>query len=299
MSYTQRMENVENKTSQTECTKEKGLLLTASDAEEYYAYKKQKKIAEIMDALSHTEGVIEGVDDVQRATERAMRIHQAAVRMTPTRLLQAKEYLPRGKVRLDCWIGGNGETLTKVKMREARLAKRLGASELTLVLTPSLVESCRYVEICKELRKLKRVAKKNCLKVWLDKQYPYSTLAHLARLSAEVGAQYVSVPYFAGCERLRFELFNGCQLEVFGVETLADFKKMTGAGVGRVVTSHGYDFYLQWMKEAEMIRYIPPKTEEEKVENATKKPMAEGAQPAKTSQNVSSGKNGVNELKFI
>ena len=83
------------------------------------------------------------------------------------------------------------------------------------------------------------------------------------------------------------------------METLADFKKMTGAGVGRVVTSHGYDFYLQWMKEAEMIRYIPPKTEEEKVENATKKPMAEGAQPAKTSQNVSSGKNGVNELKFI
>ncbi len=276
LSYTQRMDDMENKTNKTDFTKgEKGLLLTATDVEEYYAYKKQKKMAEVMDALARSEGVIEGVDDVQRAVERALRIHQAAVRVYPTRLLQARERLSQGKVRLDCWIGAGGETLTKVKAYEVKLAKRLGASELTLVLTPSLAEACRYAEIRKELRKIKRVAKKTCLKIWVDKRYPYSTAVRLARLGAEMGVQYISIPYFAGCERLRFELFGGCQLEVVGVETLADFKKMVGAGAGRIVTAHAYEFYNQWMKEVESIRYTPPKVEAVKEEKAPPKPKEE------------------------
>lgn len=303
------MENVENKTNNVECTKDamgqadKGLLLTATDAEEYYAYKKQKKVAEIMDALAHTEGVVEGMDDVQRAVERAMRLHQVSIRMTPTRLMQAREYLTRGKLGIDCWIGGNGETLTKVKVYEARLARKMGASELTLVLTPSWVESCRYAEIRKELKRIRRVAKTTCLKVWLDKQYPYSTVSHLVRLGAEVGVQYVSIPYFAGCERLRFELFGDCRLEVFGVETLADFKKMIGAGVGRIVTARGFDFYKQWMKEAEEIRYIPPKMEAIKPEKTLENPKNEERKgenmPLKSSETETRPKTEAGELKFL
>lgn len=247
------MDNMENKTKTGEVlTKEEGrLLLSEKDAAEYYAYKKQKKIAQIMDALARSEGVLDGKDDVQRVVERAARIHQAAVRLTPTYFERAKEYLQRGNVRADCLIGGNGETLTKVKIYEARLMKKMGAKELTVAVTPSWVEGCRYAEIKKELRRFMRVAKNTCVKVWVNACYPYATIARVGRIASEVGAKYFSVPYFTGCERIRYDLFGDCRLEVVGVETLADFKKMIGAGVGRIVTAYGFDLYSQWMKEVE------------------------------------------------
>ena len=46
--------------------------------------------------------------------------------------------------------------------------------------------------------------------------------------------------------------------------TLADFKKMIGAGVGRIVTSYGFDMYREWMKEAEETENPPQKEEEKK-----------------------------------
>lgn len=287
LSHTQRMENMENKTNETDFTKgnaDKRLLLTTEDAEEYYAYKKQKKIAEIMDALSHTEGIVEGVEDAQHALERAKRIRQAALRITPTHFARTKGYFSRGQVAVDCYVGGNGEALPQVKAYEMKLARRMGATELTVALTPSLVDACRYAELRKEMKLLRRAAKRNVWKVWVDKQYPYTTLMRLARLASEMGAQYFSVPYFAGCEQLRFELYRGCRLEVLGVDTLGDFKKMTGAGVGRIVTSRGFELYTQWMKEAEKIRYVPPKTEPIKTEKPAEEPAVKEQGEEKTTE---------------
>ena len=271
------MEN-KTKTSENFTKAEEGrLLLSGTDAEEYYAYKKQKKIAQIMAALARSEGMLDGKDDIQRVAERAARIHQAAVRVTPTYFTLAKEYLSRGNVRVDCLIGGNGETVTKVKEYEAKLMRKMGASELTVAVTPSWMEGCRYAEIKKELRRFIRIAKNAAVKVWVENTYPYATVAHVGRIASEVGARYFSIPYFAGCERLRFDLFGGCKLEVVGVETLADFKKMIGAGVGRIVTAYGFDMYAQWMKEVEEI--AQPKTvlnEEKTDEKAQKEGSTEG-----------------------
>lgn len=262
---TQRMEKMENKTSGEVLTKEeKGLILTAADAEEYYAYKKQKKINEIMGAMSQSEGVIELADDAQRAMERASRLRQAAVRMKSARFLQARGELSRRKIAADCLIGESGETLARVKAYEMKLVRKMGASELTVALTPSLIDACRYNEIRKELRILKRAVKKCVWKVWVDGHYPYTTLMRIARLVSEAGANFFSVPYFAGCEQLRFELYKGCRLEVVGVDTLADFKKMIGAGIGRIVTSRGYELYTQWLKEADKIQGEALKKTEQK-----------------------------------
>lgn len=260
------MDDMENKTKIEEIpTKEEGrLLLSESDAADYYAYKKQKKIAMVMGALARSEGVLDGKEDIQRVTERAARIHQAAVRVTPTYFDLAREYFARGNVNADCIIGGNGETVTRVKTYEARLMRRRGARELTVAVTPSWVEGCRYAEIKKELRKLMRVGQKLCVKVWVDGGYPYPNLARVGRIASELGARYFSVPYFVGCERLRYDLFGGCQLEVVGVNTLADFKKMIGAGIGRIVTAYGFDMYEQWMQEVEQTEKPPQKADEDK-----------------------------------
>ncbi len=266
MSHTWRMDDMENKpkTSETPTKEEGRLLLSESDAAEYYAYKKQKKIAQIMDALSRSEGMLDGKTDIQRVVERASRIHQAALRVTPTYFDLAREHLSRGHIKVDCLIGGNGETVTRVKGYEMRLMKRLGAQELTVAVTPSWVEGCRYAEIKKELRRLLRKTKNLCVKVWVENSYPYASVARVGRIASEVGARYFSVPYFAGCERLRYDLFSGCQLEVVGVNTLADFKKMIGAGVGRIVTAHGFEMYMEWMKELEETEKPPQTDGEEK-----------------------------------
>ena len=43
-------------------------------------------------------------------------------------------------------------------------------------------------------------------------------------------------------------------------DSLPDFKKMIGAGVGRIVTAHGFEMYMEWMKELEETEK-PPQTD--------------------------------------
>lgn len=245
------MENKTNGEIQTKDEAERGLLISRSDAEEFRAYKRQKRIGEIMMAISRSATPIGAKEDAVRIAERATRLRQAAVKITPSRFVQARDYLTKNHVKIDMIVGGNGETLAKVKAFEAKAARKLGASELTVVATPSLVATCRYGEIKKELKKIARAAKGVCLKVWIDKNYPFTTIARMARISAEVGAKYFCVPYFAGCERLRYDLSFGCLLEISDVETLADFKKMAAAGMGRIVSSHISEIYAEWLKEVE------------------------------------------------
>lgn len=238
------MENAENKN---------GVTLSHKEAEEYCAYKRQKKISEIMSAMRRSESELTYQISGIKLCERASRLRQTSVRMTPSDLSGRGEIFKQGPLKIDCVIGGNGETFAKVKAYEAKCAIRAGAKELTLVLTPSLLESCRYQELRKEIRRVCRAAGKIPVKARVEKVYPQSTLTRLARLCSEMGVRYFSVPYFEGCHLLQTELSKGCLLEVYGVEKLAEFKEMAGAGMGRVVTSHAWEIYTEWLKEVEEI----------------------------------------------
>lgn len=225
--------------------------ISQREAEEYYAYKRQKKVAEIMSALARSASPIDMKDDIKKLANRASRFHQAAVKVTPVVFAQVQRELLKSRVGLDCIVGGNGETTAKVKAYEAKLAAKAGAKELTLVLSSSHIFTGQYGEIRKEIQRIKRVGKRAKIKVWIEKKYPYSTVARIARLASEMGVDYVCVPYFVGCERLRYDLMRSCGLEVSEVETLDDFKKMAGAGVERIVTTRVSEIYAEWMKEAE------------------------------------------------
>lgn len=235
--------------------KEGRVSITAREAMEYREFKRQQKRAEILSAISKSEGIIEKTSEVSKTAERAAKLRQGAVRITPSRLEAIGNFFHRRGVALDCVIGGNGETLTKVKRYEAKTAIKLGAKELTLVLSPYAVTHCRYEEIKKELKKMSRAAKRVKLKVWVDKIYPYSTLSRLARLCSEVRAAYFCVPYFEGCEKLRIDLTNGCNLQVSGVDDLLQYKKMVAAGAQRIVTERAWEIYQDWLQEVEKINF--------------------------------------------
>ena len=259
----------------------KGMFLSPQDAEEYRAYKRRKKVEEIMSAIAKSEASLLHGEDPQRVCERAIRLKQAAVKAPPTWLPQAKTYLGGSKVKIDCVIGGNGETLTKVKTYEMRVALRGGAREVTVVVSPSLLMQGKFAEIKRELKKLSRTAKKAVLKVWMHSDYSFATLSKMARVCCETGVKYFCVPYFTGCEKLRFDLTNGCQMEISEVENLSDYRKLCEAGVGRIVTCNVWEIYCEWMKEADQIQNVgvvnlpDTKTKETKKEERKSTEIAE------------------------
>lgn len=254
LSHTYRMEKqTQQNQALTKANPEPSLTITSKEAEEYCAYKRQKKIAEITSAVSRASFALGENEDAHRACARAVKLRLAAVKMPPSRLLRNGDIFLRSGVAVDCVVGGTGETLAKVKACETRAARRLGARELTVIVTPSLIANCRYGEIKKELRKVCRAAGKTPVKVWLNNTASQATLTRVARLACETGAKYLSVPYFSGCERLRMDLSGGCQLEVSGVEDLETFQKLTLAGVGRIVSERISEIHAEWLKEAEKI----------------------------------------------
>ncbi len=340
MSHTQRMENQtqqngiltkanENVENVTTPETVKGVVLSAKDVEEYRSFKRKKLVDEIMAAMAKSGSSLLGEEDVQRVCERAIRLKQSMIQLPSSKLTQARKFLLNvnqtksiGKIRtvgeflsakkaknknaiekkihLDCIVGGNGESAVNVKVYEAHYAIKNGAKEITVLLTPSQILGGKYAEIRKELRRLAWVSKRATLKVWVDNNYPLSTLCRLARISSEVGAGFFCVPYFEGCERIRFDLVNGCKLQVSGVETLADFKKMTLIG-GRIISDKAYEIYEEWMQEAEKIEFAKPalllKEKEGKENELQDKPAIEPARktPLPASKVVQSGALGERE----
>ncbi|MBQ9113709.1 MAG: hypothetical protein IJY05_02175 [Clostridia bacterium] len=238
---------------QTRLQKENdALTISSREALEYCAYKKQKKVSSIMEGISRAVCILDEKEDVHRAMAQALRLRVSALRVTPLQLEKNSAKFAERGVSADCIIGGNGETLSKVKACEAKLALRLKARQLTVKLAPSYVNACRYAEMRREIRRIRRLAKKSILKVSVCGGST-ANLSRLARICSEVGVDYFSIPYFQGCERIKTELSGGVKLEVVGVETLANYKKLVSAGVGRIVTGHIAEFYEEWIKEADEI----------------------------------------------
>lgn len=242
--------------------------LTQKEVEEYCAYKRQKKIAEIMAALRRTESELTANDSVIRLGQQALRLRQAAIKMTPSEMISRGLSIRKDGIKVDCIVGGNGETFSCVKAYEAKKALKEGAKEITLILTPSLIVNGRYTELRKEIKAVRRATKRSILKARVDKNYPQATLEKLIAICCEAGVNYFSLPYFNGCERLQMGCRGGCLLEVSGIDSLVVFKEMAGVGMGRMIVKKAWELYSEWLKEVDAITVneqtalLPPKKEE-------------------------------------
>ena len=272
------MEN--EKTIQTEPTKD-GVFIPWKDIEEYRAYKWRKKLNEIASAFSCSKYSLCEGGELQRVCERAIRLGQPSVRVPLSKLAQTRFYLGASKVKLDCYIGGTGETLGTVKAYEARKALRGKAGELSVAVTPSLVNAMRFGDIKRELKRIKRMARKACFTVCAGATYTPSALTRLARVASEIGANYFSVPYHTGCERLRLDLTNGCKLEITGVNELALWQKLRSFGASRIVTDRAWEMHGEWLRGEEANKEKAEKTQEQKPETDTKEEKLPPPQTAK------------------
>lgn len=244
-----------NKSEQDVKTEQgEGIVIPSSEAEEYCLFKRQKRVAEAAAAFSRseTEGGGDGsAGGLKRLCEGAKRTGSAAVRVTPNFVAQARGLLAGSKVAVDCVTGGTGETTARVKAYEAKRAIRDGAREITLVICGSALKNERTGEIKKEVKRVVRAAKKVAVKVAAGKDQTYAELLKLAKLTAECGGKFLSVPFFAGAEALKRDMRDCCMLEVRGVTTAADYKILAGAGVERIATVSAEEIYAELMTEAE------------------------------------------------
>lgn len=248
LSHNLRMEN-QAKTINSTNQSENKICLQGEEAEEFRAYQKRKKINEITTRIARSQAKVTGAEDVQRVCERAKRLQQQAVLLPLTKLSQAKYYLSGSKVAIDCLVGGTGETTAKVKAYEGKTAVKSGAKEITLILAPSFVDCCRYSEIKREIKRVKRAIGRATLKVSVEKNYLTANVLRIARIVGEAGAKYFCVPYFSGCEKIRLELTGGCKLQINGVEDLSTFKTLSTLGIPRITTGNGWEIYNEWLQE--------------------------------------------------
>ena len=247
-------------------TEQDGVVISTKEAAEYCEYKKQRKRADIRSAMLKSEGVITENGEAKKICDRAVKYRQAAVRMTPSALEYVRPWVAASGVKVDCLIGGDGETLSKVKAYEAKCALRLKAQELTVTVSPSMLAECRYGGIKKELKRLRRASGKAVLKARLGQRISAERLARVSKICAEVGVDYLSLPFYEGCERAKSGLSGGCRLEIFGVESLDEYRVLSAAGVERIVTERVEEIQSAWLKEVDKIAFPKHMPKEERAE---------------------------------
>ena len=223
------MENTVNRSGSIP-SKNSGIVLSPSEAEEYCEFKRQKRIAEVVTALTKSELYAAGRDifpaEIKKIADSAKRVGSAAVRVSPMYVPFLRGALQGSPCAVDCVVGGTGETTVKVKGYEAKLAMRGGAKEITLVLSYSALKSGRTGDTKREIKKVCRSARRALVKVEAEKTLTYAEILRVGRFAADCGAKYLTVEFFPDCGRLKRDLHDSCMLEVTGVETAADYKEL-------------------------------------------------------------------------
>ncbi len=269
LSYTRSMEKSKEQSDvKTVETKQTGILLSDSEAEEYRNFKRQKYISAVNENIKKVCLDLTGVNSVQEISELcalAKKHSIATVRTTPDRMCAVRAALSESQTKIDLLLGGTGKTLLKVKAYEAKLCVRGGAGELTVMPNPAFLEAEKLTELKKELKKILKKAKIIPVKVFITKQGELPKLFRLSKLLKELGVG-MSVPYFLGVERIKLDDKTGSFLEVRNVETAAEYQKMIGAGVERIQTSHLVEIYAELIKEAENYSFSVPVAEVKTVE---------------------------------
>lgn len=219
------------------------IVLSPAEAEEYCVFKRKKRVDEVLSALKKT--VILPPEDlsateISKCAEAARGVKALALRV-PSNKVAAARNAATGGAAVDAIVGGNGETSWQVKRYEAKRALRDGAGRITLILSPSAVQTGKTGETKREIKKVCKAVKKRPVTVTLPENVAARTdkaaWKKIAGLAADYGAKYLSVPFFAGAEELRTFLKDTCMLEITGVQTAADFKTMIAAGAESIAVS--------------------------------------------------------------
>ncbi len=149
-----------------------GTILSAAEAVEYGEFKRTRREAEIAVAL-HKLIVNASRRETDRhalkaACESAKKLNAYGVLSSPVGVAAAKKHLSGTQSYVIALVGGTGESLIPVKRLETRKAVSQGAKEIRLVLCYSALRAGNSSYLRREIKKIKRAARKCPLSVSLE-----------------------------------------------------------------------------------------------------------------------------------
>ena len=229
---------------------EQSAVLSAAEAAEFGEFKRYRRETEISLTLKKLVLDASGRETDKHALkavcESAKRLGAACVLVSPVNASAAR----RNLVPFCCIVGGTGESITAVKKTEAKKAVRQGAGELRLIPCYSALVGGNLSYLKREIKRVKRAAKKCALTVALDdRALSADQVAFGVRAACEGKADAVCVrgetalvlraqPAARG-ERAQQVASGRISSDVSFVENAEQLRLLVKAGARRAVTGNG------------------------------------------------------------
>lgn len=210
------------------------VMISAEEAKEYCAYRRKKAADEVNATFKRAVLRAEETDflydaELKKLALSAKNLSATAVRVPLGRLAALKGWLQGSGVKADVLVGRGGETTAKVKRYETKRAVGGGAERITLHISPVAVRAGKFAEIKREVKKVKKAAKKIPLTVALpDSDAAYvseSVLLSIGKILAEQGGGCLSIPFRRGIGALCLKLQGTCVAEITGVCTAEEYEE--------------------------------------------------------------------------
>ncbi len=169
------------------------VLISAAEAAEFGEFKRARRETEISFTLKKLI-----IDASRRETDRsalknacecAVKLHAAAVLVSPVHVSAAKKLLAKSQTAICCLVGGTGESLISIKKSEAKRAVGQGAKEIRLTVCYSQLIGGGLSYLKREIKRVRRAVRKGTLVVSLeDHSLDENEVALGVRAAAAAGA---------------------------------------------------------------------------------------------------------------
>ena len=219
------------------------ITITPDEAAQFEEFKRTRRENEI--AIRLQKSVI---DASRRETDRsalaracalAKKYRASAVAVSPVNTALCRRILEDSGVGVICLTGGTGESLPAVKKIEAKKAFACGAGEIRMVLCYSHLALGDFNYLKKEIKKVRKAAKKRVLTVSLeDRSLTREEVALGVRAAREAKADGVCVRGELSHLASAIDAGNGLRVDVSGVENAEQFNSLLRAGAARAYTAH-------------------------------------------------------------
>ena len=188
------------------------------------------------------------VDASRRGTDRhtlntlcdvAKKAGAFAVLVSPVHVASARRRLGEGETAVACTVGGTGESVASIKQKEARRAVREGASIIRLIPCYSALFGGNGAYLKKEIKKVRRAAKKCRLVLSLDDHALTKADVERGMIAAtEARADAVSVRGETELSLMAVRLSAGrLGVETSGVENAEQLRMLLKTGAEYALTA--------------------------------------------------------------
>ena len=219
--------------------------LSEAEAAEFEEFQRVRREAEAALTLKK---II--VDASKRETDRnalnsacatAKRLGAFAVAVSPVNVSAARRRLGGSESKISCIVGGTGESILPIKKKEAKRAYSQGAEEIRLIPCYSALFSGNTAYLKREVKKVRRAAKKCRLVLSLDDHALTKEDIERGLVAAAEGrADAVSVRGESELALMAIRFSSGrLGVVTSGVENAEQMRLLMRAGVEYVLTGNG------------------------------------------------------------